>query len=87
MSVGVRCVPSLQRETYHKEEVHIVETQVLQALLQTQLHACVVGGPDLGDDEDVLSLDARSKSILDPFSDSYLVTIAVGAVNQLVALL
>lgn len=71
----------------HEEEVDIVETELLQALLETQLDTGVVGGPDLGDDEDVLALDAGCQGVPDALADFVLVAVAVGAIDQLVAVL
>lgn len=75
------------KDTYHKEEIHVVKSQVLQALLQTKFDTRGVSGPDLGDDKDVLTLDARSNSLLDTLSNGLLVSVAVGAIDQPVAVL
>jgi len=40
---------------HHEEQIHIVEPEALEALVEPQLHARVVRGPDLADDEDVLA--------------------------------
>lgn len=79
---------SEKEKTYDEEEVDVVETQALQALLQALLDLVVangVGGPQLGDDKDVLALDAVGESLLEAGTDLIFVGVAVGAVNGLVA--
>lgn len=71
-------------ETYHQEEIDIIQPQLLQALLQPQLDARRVRRPHLGHDEDVLALDARGEGLGQPLPDLLLVGVAVRAVDQLV---
>lgn len=69
----------------HEEQVNIVQTQALERLGQALLDAGRVGGPDLGDDKDVLALDALGERRLQTLADLVLVAIAVGAVDEAVA--
>lgn len=74
--------------TYNKEEVNVVETQALQALLKAKLNSLVaggVGGPQLGDNVDVLTFDAIGKSLLEALANLVLVGVAVGTIDSLVA--
>lgn len=70
------------RSTHHQKQIHIIQPQLLQTLLQPKLAARRVGGPDLGDDKDVLALDARGKGLGQPLADFFLVAVAVRAVDQ-----
>lgn len=69
-------------------QVDVVEAQGLQALLETLGDAGVVSSPDLADDEDVLALGgAAGEGLLETLADLVLVGVAVGAVDELVAVL
>jgi hypothetical protein len=76
-----------QQGPVDEEEVDVVEPEGLETLVQALGDAGVVGGPDLGDDEDVLALDAGVEGLLDPRADGLLVAVAVRAVDELVATL
>lgn len=71
-----------------EEQVDVVEPERLETLVEALLDAGVVRGPDLADDEDLLALgDARGEGLLEGLADLVLVAVAVGAVDELVALL
>lgn len=78
---------STSGSTNDQEEINVVQPQALQALLQRQLETGVVRRPRLGHDDDILSLDARRKRLLETLADLVLVAIAVGAVDEAVAAL
>lgn len=61
----------------HQEQVQIIQTQVLQAGLQTLLDAGMVRAPQLGGHEEVLALDdAGVNGLLDALADLVLVAVA-----------
>lgn len=70
-----------------EDKIDIVQPKGLETLVQALLDAAHVGGPDLGDDEDVLALDAGVKGLLEALADLVLVGVAVGAIDELVAVL
>ena len=81
-------VHSRQKHTHHKEQIHVVQSQALQALVQAQLHARCVRRPHLAHDKDFLALDdARVDRGLDALSDLVLVAVAVRPVNEPVPVL
>lgn len=65
----------------------MVETKALQALVEGKLAAGVVCSPDLGHDKDVLALDAGVEGGLEALANLVLVSVAVGAINERVAVL
>lgn len=70
----------------HEVKVDIVETEVSQTLLEAFLDTTVVGGPQLGGDEEVLARDnARVNGLLDSLADLVLVLVAQSSVNVTVA--
>lgn len=69
----------------HEVEVDVVEAQGLEGLVQAELDAGRVRVPELGDDKDVLALDARVKGGLEALADLVLVGVAVGGVDELVS--
>jgi len=73
--------------THNQEKVDIVESESLQTLVESQLNAGVVCSPSLGDHKDVLTLDTSLKSSLETGTNLLFVTVAVGTVDQLVAVL
>lgn len=77
---------SVSGGTHHKKQIHIVQPEILQALVQARLDARVVRRPHLGHDKQVLALDvARGQRILDALPDFVLVAVAVGTVDEAVA--
>ncbi|KAI6763648.1 hypothetical protein HG531_013036 [Fusarium graminearum] len=70
-----------------KEKVDVVKAQGLQALVESQLDTGVVGSPCLGNDKDVLTLDTSLKGSLETSANLLFVSVAVGAVDQLVSVL
>jgi hypothetical protein len=71
----------------HQEQVDVVQSQALQALLQTLGSASVVCAPQLGSDEDILTLDTGGECLLETCTNLILVGVAVGAINMLVSIL
>lgn len=76
-----------QQRPVNQVQIHIIQPQRLQALLQRELDTRVVCSPDLGHDKDVLALHARVEGLLQTLAHLVLVAVAVGAINQLVAIL
>lgn len=75
-----------KEETHHKKQIHIIQPEILQALVQPRLDARVVRRPHLGHDKQVLALDvARRQRLPDALADLVLVAVAVGAVDEAVA--
>jgi hypothetical protein len=61
----------------HEIQVHIVQTQTFQALVQILLDSRVVGTPKLGRNEDIFSFDPTIERLLETFPDFVLIGIAV----------
>jgi hypothetical protein len=67
-----------------QKQINIIQAQTLQAFLQTKLSTRVVGAPQLGSDEDILSLDPTFESFLQTSSNFIFITIAVGYTGQFI---
>lgn len=84
---SVHCAGSQQPKPRTHDEVHVdvIHAQSLEALVQALFDARVVRRPRLGHDVDVLATDARGKGLLETLADLGLIAVAVGAVDELVA--
>lgn len=78
----VRVNPSC---TYHQKQIHIIQPQLIQTLLQPQLAPRRVRSPHLAHDKHILALEARGKRLGQALSDLVLVAVAVGPIDQPVA--
>ena len=74
-----------QQRPVHEEEVEVVEPEARECLVEPLLDTRGVGGPDFRDDKDVLALNALGKGGLQALADLLLVAVAVGAVDEQVA--
>lgn len=73
--------------THHQQQINIVQPQALQALIQRLRNTSVVRRPHFCHDKDILALYARCESLLEALAHLVLVAVAVGAVDELVAVL
>lgn len=69
----------------NKVQIHVVETQILQRLVDTLLDTLVIAAPELGGDENVFSLDTGSEGFLQALTNFLLVLVAQRTVDVSVA--
>ncbi len=67
----------------HQIQIHIVQSQALQALIEIFLHPGMVCAPQLGGDEDILALDTAVECFLEAFSHLVFVAVTVRCQSQL----